>query len=148
MTGNEIIKALECCIAHITDCENCSYHIVGDGDCVNKTKADAIALINRLQAKISELAEEKLALQYDLQLAKEELMTIIENQTAEIERLNAEKDNLIKTYAECQIDFLKEFVDRLEANIGDEDFYVQDKLLLMSMIDNLVKEMVGDSDES
>ena len=55
MTDEQIIKALECCIADITDCENCPYHIVGDGDCVNKTKADAIGLIRRQQAEIDRL---------------------------------------------------------------------------------------------
>lgn len=114
MTDNEIIKALECCIAYITDCENCPYHIVGDGDCVNKTKADAINLINRQQA--------------------------------EIERLKTEKDNLIKTYAECQVDFLKEFVNKLKTWHSYAKYDVaghQQKQIVISEVtlDNLVKEM-------
>ena len=38
----------------------------------------------------------------------QQIANIIETQQAEIDRLKTEKDNLIKTYAECQIDFLKE----------------------------------------
>lgn len=72
-----------------------------------------------------------------------DIIALVDRQQAEIERLKTEKDNLIKTYSECQIDFLKEFAEKLEADIGNEDFYIQDKLLLIHMIDNLVKEMVG-----
>ena len=57
MTDNEIVKALECCIASITDCRNCPYYIVGDGDCVNKTKADVIDLVKRQYEEIERLTK-------------------------------------------------------------------------------------------
>ena len=40
-------------------------------------------------------------------------LKLIKKQQAEIDRLKTEKDNLIKTYSECQIAFLREFVEKL-----------------------------------
>ena len=59
-------------------------------------------------------------------------LNLINRQQAEIEQLKTEKDNLIKTYAECQVEFLKEFTEKLKPIL----FHYYD-----SEIDNLAKEM-------
>ena len=44
---------------------------------------------------------------------RKDALDLIKKQQAEIDRLKTEKDNLIKTYSECQIAFLREFVEKL-----------------------------------
>lgn len=82
----------------------------------------------------------------------EDIADLIKSQQAEIEQLKTEKDNLIKTYAECRIDFLKEFVEKLKdrtafyQNAGTSSFIegcIETKEWYDSKIEELVKEMVG-----
>lgn len=68
-------------------------------------------------------------------------LDLILRQQEKIEALIAGQETLQRYIKTAKTEAIKEFADKLEADIGDEDFYVQDKLLLMSMIDNLVKEM-------
>ena len=78
------------------------------------------------------------------------LKDLINRLQAENERLQAEKDNLIKTYSECQKENLKEFVKRLKSQkhiclppIGypvDENDWV----IYEYDIDETYKEMVGE----
>lgn len=68
----------------------------------------------------------------------ENALDVINRQQAEIDRLKTEKDNLIKTYAECQIDFLMNFVRKLKCGVPQETGVIR-----CADIDNLVKEMVG-----
>ena len=65
---------------------------------------------------------------------------IINGQQAEIERLKIEKDNLIRTYAECQAKVVKEFAEGLK---GDSNGWIE---ISVDDIDNLVKEMVGEEE--
>ena len=60
---------------------------------------------------------------------------LIDRQKAEIERLKQEKDNLIKTYAECQTEAIKEFAERLKQGLPS---------WLHPYVDTVEKEMVGD----
>lgn len=46
----------------------------------------------------------------------EDVATRLENANAEIERLKTEKDNLIRTYAECQAEAVKEFAEILKGD--------------------------------
>ena len=70
-----------------------------------------------------------------------ELIAHLEYQEAEIERLQTEKDNLIKTYAECQKAFLKEYIDELKAELLERGFY---PVFIRSAIDKVGKKMVGE----
>ncbi len=70
-------------------------------------------------------------------------LSLINRQKAEIERLKAEKDNLIKTYKECMTEAIKEFAERLKVK-GFADKETGEGIVCVEDIDNLVKEMVGE----
>ena len=104
MTDNEIKKALERCgIEH--NCSKCPYHSNGGCGCINRIIKDSLDLINRQQAEIDRLESVLLGVMHfvDKWLDDEELnqdevnrasamrektLQIVENQQAEIERLN------------------------------------------------------------
>ena len=132
MTDNEIIKALEICGNIDVSCKRCVF--ANCELCRVKLAENAFILINRHQA-------EKEAL-----IAGQETMSkYIEEQQAEIERLQKyNTDVAFKHYN----DGIKEFVERLKGNadvllVGKNGNYysVSDK-----DINNLVKEMVGDTE--
>ena len=80
---------------------------------------------------------------YENEIALKELCAdVIRHQKEEIERLETEKDNLIKTYAECQKAFLKEYIDELKAELLERGFY---PVFIRSAIDKVGKKMVGDN---
>jgi hypothetical protein len=111
MTDTEIIKALECCRTNIVaDCKRCNLRLE---DGTTRPYCTTILIGNALD--------------------------LINRQKAEIERLKIEKDNLIRTYAECQAEAVKEFAERLKDVVGWIEITVDD-------IDNLLKETVGDAD--
>lgn len=75
------------------------------------------------------------------------LKDLISRLEAEKERLKTEKDNLIKTYRECQVANLKEYANRLKKQAEvytdfDEDVFVL--AVGISKIDHTLKEMVGE----
>ncbi len=73
----------------------------------------------------------------------DDVLALINRQKAEIERLKEEKDNLIRTYAECQAEAVKEFAERLKRQ-ADGWYYdfanFDDTADALTEIDNLVKE--------
>ena len=75
-------------------------------------------------------------------------LELIKRQQAEIDRLKTEKDNLIKTYSECQIENIKKFVEQLkeeiQCSIDVGGHYILYEVI--TDIDNLAKEWVGDRD--
>lgn len=77
-------------------------------------------------------------------------LDLINRQQAEIEMFHTEKDNLIKTFGECQIDVIKEFAERLKdeaSTVGVDEMYDgQPMYVSVETIDNLVKEMVGEAE--
>lgn len=96
----------------------------------------------------------------DVRNTLELTLDLINRLQAENKRLQTEKDNLIKTFAECQKDVIKEFAERLNDRIvnfpsvypiesATLDFLngsSHRQLEILEIIDNLVKEMVGDED--
>jgi hypothetical protein len=135
MTDNEIIKALECCWQE----KEC----IGDkcplfksiNDCAPLIAMEALDLINRQKAEKEALIN-----------GQETLQKYISEQKAEIERVRVEKDNLIKTYKECQVEAVKEFAERLKENRIDIDVsfgYGKEhytEAVAVVEIDRLVKE--------
>ena len=55
MNDNEIIKALECCLAELCHCKECPRFVRGVDDCHVKLYNDSLDLINRQQAEIERL---------------------------------------------------------------------------------------------
>ena len=124
MTDAEIIKALECCGIHETNCTSCPYF--EKTYCVD---ADALKLINRQKAEIEELYK-----------SLDKYILEIHSQKAEIERLQKFCD-IYSTEGERAVkQFVAWFKKRAMATRKDNDgncrYEVDDKF-----IDNLVKEM-------
>ena len=127
LTDNEIIKALECCSKGevYADCERlgCPLYLGISLGCKyvdneNKLYADALDLINRQQAEIEKLK--------------------IENQAL---RMAANSYKL--HYNEAKVEAVKEFADRLKKECIIDRGY---EILQEGTIDDLVKEMAGDTE--
>lgn len=119
LTDAEIKKALECCVIN-KNCNGCPHY-----DFWND------------KPKINEC----------LETTCENALAYINRLEAENERLKTEKDNLIKTYRECQIANLNEFAERLKEQAEVYTDSAEDVFILavgISKIDNLLKEMVGE----
>lgn len=58
------------------------------------------------------------------------------------ERLQTEKDNLIKTFGECQKDVIKEFAESLKKR-ASRGFWETDAYVSIGQIDDVLNEMVG-----
>ena len=132
MTDNEIIKGLECCGIRDTKCISCPYY--EKTYCVD---VDALDLINRQKAEIDILIRKK-----------ESLRDEIAEQQAEIERLT----NKCEDCAGC---------NQWKCDCANERTYAIEKFAnlikrrlncntprgayLIDIVDNLVKEMVGDN---
>lgn len=121
MTDNEIIKALEECQGE-PNCGNCPYG--GPYNCFEYLREDALALIKRQQEEIDLLKMDN------------------ERMTSKVFGMAMKKVLKEKVRAEA----IKEFAEKLKEYINVEDFYLQDKLLLVKKIDNLVKEMGDEND--
>ncbi len=125
MTDNDIIKAVECCIKE--DCKNCPYFASGLFECGEHFNEDVLDLINRQKAEIERLSK---AETFDKNITK--LLDIYE----------------VSIKAEA----VKEFAEKIKISLDDlpsyseEDFIYVDEFELRDKIDNLVKEMVGDTD--
>ena len=80
----------------------------------------------------------------------EDVLDLIKRQQAEIERLQTEKDNLIRTYKECMTEAVKEFAERLleskyessDWSHGEHPYVVEE-----SDIENLLYELTEGSNE-
>ena len=126
MTDNEIIKALECCKKR-TVFESCPVECPMykfDGDCFDLMQTDILDLINRQKAEIERLTEEnqKVSAYIGNGWGYVSFLEFVKNQRAEA---------------------IKEFAERLKQEVYTErgfSVFPDDK------IDNLVKEMVGDTE--
>ena len=135
MTDNEIIKALECCCeAELNeDCKKlkCPFFDYELDNCTNEGDMDAmyrfaLDLINRQKAEIKRL-------QYQVNRLKE----------YDEKRDIALHSRLIAT---SRAEAVKEFAERLKTEKFTARFCGQKYDLIHSWIDNLVKEMVGDTE--
>ena len=115
MTENEIVKAMICCTNFpVCDRDNCPY---GEStNCATMLGKDVVELINRQKAEIERLRA---------------------NLNIDLDNFASEYDSKIKAEA------IEEFADRFKVKFAKEryrDNYVIDD----EMLDNLVKEMVGE----
>lgn len=155
MTDNEIIKACPFCgeKAHLDrhdifcDCgAKITIPLYVDGkESVSGFLTYKEARKEMIEAWNSRVEEETISQQKakidSLKADRHELLKLVE-------RLKAEKDNLIRTYAECQAEVVKEFAERLKKKIDcdvhtSEGFY----FMVQNAIDNLLKETVGDAND-
>ena len=165
MTDNEIIKAFK----RITEYQGFTSN-------ASKTLKDTLDLINRLQArvekceKVEHFADKTIATQ-QAEIKRLSPLANLGNMRAndyrvmrdralkaekEIERLKVEKDNLIRTYAECQAEAVKEVFEKIDERLAVHSFtsnsteYSNGMLDCMewvdSKLDELKKEMGVEND--
>lgn len=99
------------------------------------TKFELINIVNRQQAEIERLKAKCENTQVGYNFAKADIdefrKEIFERERiykAEIGRLQTEKDNIIKTFGECQKEAIKEFAELIVADYPEMEFYLK-KLL-------------------
>lgn len=115
-TDEQIVKALGCCQSHtITDCRDCPNRASGD-NCVNELMRNALDLINcqkeeieefeverkKLQDRIVSLFNENEGLQTELQIYKQDRMTLYER----IELVEKTRTKTVKEFAERVINLI------------------------------------------
>lgn len=112
MTDKEIIKAVERCLSGKEElCKECPLNgkCYGDVDYL----LESLDIINRQQEQLEAAAN-----------GQETLQKALAEKDREVERLTAEKDQLIKTFGECQAEAAKEIlknekeIERLNNNIS------------------------------
>jgi DNA repair exonuclease SbcCD ATPase subunit len=149
----KIIKALECCI--IGDCDNCPFYetrelcpnlILFVSDLIERQKAE-------IEMDDAEIKELRIALQgYLDDVAKtrnlyKKSIEELNQAKAEIERLKATVDSFTdigKLYSEIKSEAYKEFAERLK-EMASRGFWETDDYVGTEQIDNLLKELVSDS---
>lgn len=135
MIEKETIKGLECCTDEsYENCNDCPYSI----DTVScermKLLKDSLDLINHKQ----ELLDAAIAGQETLQKALAE-------KEKEIERLTAEKEQLIKVFGECQTEAVKDFAKAVIDGI-DEGYISHSSDIVDFTTDYLRGKMAGDTE--
>lgn len=116
MTDNDIIKALECCLdTSPLTCKNCPLFNVKNSTMVCSKSVTKFAL------------------------------DLINRQQTEIERLTKETMNMAATIESCQSEAIKWFAERLKEEISIRPTHSNEQnKYVCFLIDNLVKEMVGE----
>lgn len=126
MTDNEIVKALEC-HAHRKErnlnCCDCDY--IQHQDCSQRMSCDALDLINRQKAEIEKWKKNCDEL-YEQMSERQKAEVRIARRTGKAEAV-------------------KEFAEKVKANQRKLFNYIYSNDGFGAIIDNLVKEMVGDS---
>ena len=167
MTDEQIIKALECCIAHENceevSCEFCPYERVLN--CTGVMMQNAIDLINRQKAEIEELRSDKIIAERREKDARELFVDCtrqLEEAKAEIERLkrgvtftftiedfkSIEETIISRLDNEIKSEAIKEFAERLKEGevymrieFPNTKNGTEDYIVLSDDIDDLIKEM-------
>ena len=182
MTDKEIIKALECLEGCALYCRDCSY---SQGNffpiCQQRVAKDALGLINRqqeqleaaiagqetLQKALAEKDREVAELNSDLKLLINDYDCLKRNFDKTIEKnkrlrdkvvgLTAEKEQLIKTFSECQTEAARALVEKdkeierlkneLRYLTNERDLFLIRHSCVDEAIDNLADKMAGDTSE-
>lgn len=170
MTDKEIIKALECLEGCALNCRDCPY---SQGKffpiCQRRVAKDAIDLVNRqqeqleaavagqetLQKSLADKNKEVAELNSDLKLLKNDYNYLKANFDENIEKnkrlrdkvvgLTAEKDQLIKTFGECQEEAVKDFAKAVIDGI-DEGYISHSTDIFDFTNDYLRGKMAGDTE--
>ena len=144
MTDKEIIKALECCLDEALEkCNECPYSVDTFMCKRMELLEDSLDLINRqqerleaaisgqetLQKALGETDREAAALNSDFKLLKNDYDCLKTNFDESIEKnkrlrdkvvgLTAEKEQLIKTFGECQAEAVRDFAKAVADGLTD-----------------------------
>lgn len=155
MTDNEIIKALECCSKNIL-CGQ--YPLKEKNNCINKLSAYALELISRQQAEIERLHDEvsktrrKALLEASSKFAGHsdyhgdtilcKLICMAEGKEVEI----AKPLDKSEIKSESVKEFVKEHKEIMRSFLDDDNEFLMKWCEYEVNTDNLVKEMVGDTE--
>lgn len=155
MTDNEIIKALECCSKNIL-CGQCP--LKEKNNCINKLSAYALELISRQQAEIERLHDEvsktrrKALLEASSKFAGHsdyhgdtilcKLICMAEGKEVEI----AKPLDKSEIKSESVKEFVKEHKEIMRSFLDDDNEFLMKWCEYEVNTDNLVKEMVGDTE--
>ena len=120
MTEKEIITALECCSTYGVSCTNCPAFVNVDRSNCRQVLKGAIDLINRQQAEIENLNE-----------------LVVYNATC--------ASKLQMKLVDVRAEAIKAFAEKVKANKNNLFNYIYSSRGFNEQIDNLVKEMVGDT---
>ena len=143
MTDKEIIQALECCKPNNDEgCLNCPFDKYSLPECAERLSKESVALINRQQAEIDNYSHNI------KQLTEENFQLQAEIEMLEI-RLKKERhqfEDVAKMYDVIKAEAIKEFAEELRFRLSSGTWKHKNVLLddCKWIIDNLVKEMVGD----
>ena len=139
MTDNEIKKALECCKNDGIICIECPYKKANG--CMEKLSADALDLINRLQAENEDLKSENLIL-------SQKRFNIFESLEFG-EKIKAEAYKEFAEKAVEQVEKARQKYQRLCEEQGEEmeeHMYIHFNGIT-KIINNLFKKMVGENND-
>ena len=147
MTSDRIKKALGHC--EFDNCSGCP--LAGIGECYNIAVKEALNYINQLESEVESITE-KFECQ---QQVYADLSKIIKNQRTEIDGLKTRNINNCrhwqKKYSSLRAEAIKEFAKKLVAEYKTTYYLPNDDDLIMvakSDMYNLVKEMVGETDDT
>ena len=176
MTDKEIIKALECCTLSKQICpKNCP--LANDRGCMVKVKENALDLINRQEAEIERLKDILIKLRELHDRAKgiiatqnREIEQLKEDKhldkeikdypsyldyplhTPKSKERNTDKPNdkhINTPFNHIKAESVKEFVERLKKDKTTAiSLYKFTEVVRVTDIDNLLKEMVGDGNDT
>lgn len=103
MMDEQIIKALHLCANNNGSCRECPLYSTYSANCIKKLMNNTLDLVERQQEMIEAIIN-----------GQETLSKALVKKDAEIERLEAEKDNLIRTYKACMTDAITEFAEKIK----------------------------------
>ena len=122
MTEAEIVKILECCSKKVS--ESCAECPLRETNCLDiSIEQLALALITDKNDSI-EMYRRNIALLDEQILAKDKEIADMHRDVKSAEeyawQMKTEKENLIKTYKECQAEAIKEFAERVEKHFRED----------------------------
>lgn len=142
MTSDEIIKSLQEATLYRKVCQDDEE--IATAIVKQKFLKDVLVLVCRQKAKIEALTMDNNQLQSD-----------IENANCNCDRLETEKDNLIKTYAECQTENINKFGEKFLKIVYDNHYplishgnsvgYGMFTIGIEQAVNEAKKEMVGEN---
>ena len=168
MTDKEIIKAVECCLSGKEElCKECPLngkcygdvdYLLESLDIINHQQEQleaAIAGQETLQKALAEKAREVAELNSDLKLLRNDYNHLKTNFDETVEKnkrlrdkvvgLTAEKEQLIKTFGECQAEAVRDFAKAVIGGI-DEGYISHSSDIIDFTADYLRGKMAGDTE--